>query len=187
MKRICSVCSKVYVTYPCKLKKGWQHYCSKLCSSLARGTKIKRICVICGKEFIVKRTAMKYKYGVAKYCSRECQWKGQKGQKKPSIQGDKAPNWRGGIQNFPYPFEFNDELKETIRKRDNHACQSCGLLNEEHILIYGYDLVIHHVDYIKKNCDKGNLITLCIQCNSRVNFNRTYWTDLFMKKMEVML
>ena len=90
MKRICSVCSKEYETYPCKLKKGWQLFCSKLCSSLARGTKVKRICLVCKKEFIVKRKAIKN--SGAKYCAHDCMWKGQKGQEKPCIQGENSPN-----------------------------------------------------------------------------------------------
>jgi hypothetical protein len=174
MNRVCPECHKIYTTYPCKLKKGWQQYCSKLCSSLARGTKVRRICLVCGKNFIVQRMAI-INSG-AKYCCYPCMWKGRKGKKYPSMQGKNAPNWKGGIQFEPYPFEFNDELKEKIRKRDNYECRICRLQDEEHILIYNYNLVIHHIDYKKENCEDTNLISLCVQCNSRVNYNREYWS-----------
>lgn len=181
MKRICPVCSQEYVTYLCKLKKGWQLFCSTICRSLAKGTKVKRLCVICGKEFIVKRKAIEN--SGAKYCSYHCMFKGQRGKEKPSTQGEKHPNWQGGIQNLPYPFNFNEELKNRIRYRDKHTCQLCGLVDEEHILIYSYQLVIHHIDYDKENCGEDNLITVCCQCNSRVNYHRTYWTDFFKSKV----
>ena len=32
--------------------------------------------------------------------------------------GPLASNWQGGISNLPYAFDFNDELKAEIRKRD---------------------------------------------------------------------
>lgn len=93
---------------------------------------------------------------------------------------EKCPNWKGGISNKPYPFNFNKELKELIRKRDNYQCQLCGMPECENIK----KLNIHHIDYIKKNCSPDNLISLCIKCNPKVNFKRNYWTDYFKKKME---
>ncbi len=177
----CLHCGKEFNSYPNKIKKGGGKYCSRKCCGIAKRDRVKRVCRVCNKQFKAKPSIVGN--DGAKYCSHKCMRVGQTGIKKPSIQGENHPNWRGGIQNLPYPFEFNDELKEAIRKRDNHTCQLCDLFNEEHILIYGYDLVVHHIDYIKENCDKGNLKTLCIQCNSRVNYNRVYWTDFFQIKI----
>ena len=176
----CLNCSKEFITYPNWIKRGGGKFCSWKCNGLYKRTRVVKKCEVCGIKFEAKPSVAKN--GGAKYCSHKCMWKGQKGQEKPCIQGDKAPNWRGGIQFDPYPFSFNNKLKEKIRKRDSHVCQLCGLTNEEHILIYGYDLVIHHSDYDKRNCHESNLETLCIQCNSRVNFNRTYWTQFFKFK-----
>jgi hypothetical protein len=92
-------------------------------------------------------------------------------------------NWRGGISKLPYPIEFNDELKELIRKRDNHICQNCSMTDEEHLIVCGYNLTIHHIDYNKFNCSKDNLITLCQSCNSRANHNRIYWQELYQNKI----
>jgi 5-methylcytosine-specific restriction endonuclease McrA len=100
---------------------------------------------------------------------------------------EKHPNWQGGISKLPYSFKFNQELKEKIRKRDNYQCQNkeCNITEEEHLIVYGQVLLIHHIDYDKQNCEDSNLVTLCKQCNSRVNFNKSYWMDYFNKKIEV--
>jgi hypothetical protein len=95
--------------------------------------------------------------------------------------GNKNSNWKGGISKEPYAFEFNTTLKEKIRKRDNYQCQNkeCNMTEEEHLIVYGKVLYIHHIDYVKKNCKEENLVSLCNQCNSRVNFNREYWKKYF--------
>ena len=81
----------------------------------------------------------------------------------------------------PYPLKFNNKLKEQIRKRDNYICQKCGITEEEHLSVYGKVLAVHHIDYNKKNCNDDNLITLCGECNNRVNVNRQYWIKHFQK------
>ena len=86
--------------------------------------------------------------------------------------------WQGGISFEPYTFNFNKELKELIRKRDNYRCQLCGMPELENIK----KLCIHHIDYNKKNCSPDNLISLCGNCNPKVNFNRDYWTNYFQTK-----
>jgi len=92
------------------------------------------------------------------------------------MKGRNNPNWRGGISNTPYPFEFNEELKEFIRKRDNYTCQFCGEVEKEN------KLLVHHIDYVKKNLNRDNLIALCRRCNSKVNFNRERWKEYFKLK-----
>ncbi len=83
----------------------------------------------------------------------------------------------------PYSPEFNNELKEQIRKRDNYQCQNCDMTEEEHFIVLGIKLSIHHIDYDKKNCKEENLLTLCSQCNSRANFNRDYWKEFYQIKI----
>ena len=73
-----------------------------------------------------------------------------------------------------YSSEFDNRLKSKILKRDNYKCQLC---------FSDSDLTIHHIDYIKKNSDTKNLVTLCRACNIRVNTNRGYWKDYFKKLM----
>ena len=46
---------------------------------------------------------------------------------------------------------------------------------------YNEKLHIHHIDYCKNNCKRGNLITLCKKCNTKANYNRDYWYAYFKK------
>jgi len=94
--------------------------------------------------------------------------------------GDKNPQWLGGLSFEPYSPEFNDKLKEEIRKRDNHTCQECNYTEEQ----LGYTLSVHHIDYDKKNNDKTNLISLCNSCHQKTNFNRENWIDYYHNKQE---
>ena len=86
------------------------------------------------------------------------------------------PNWLDGIDKLGYSFEFNNKLKEQIRKRDNYICQKCGVKQEN----YYRKLDVHHIDYDKDNLNEINLISLCSSCNLEANFNRDYWYAYFM-------
>jgi hypothetical protein len=74
----------------------------------------------------------------------------------------------------PYPLEFNKQLKESIRKRDNYTCQKCGKKG----------IHVHHIDYNKQNCKEDNLITLCMKCNVKANWNVDYWYAYYRYIME---
>jgi hypothetical protein len=95
------------------------------------------------------------------------------------------PTWENGASYLPYPPLFNSYLKELIRKRDNYICQNCGMTEEEHLMVYGNNITIHHIDYIKENCEENNLISLCYSCNSRANFNKSYWQEFYSNKIKV--
>jgi hypothetical protein len=91
------------------------------------------------------------------------------------------PRYVNGLSKEPYPLKFNEELKEKVRKRDNYTCKKCDITEEEHLIVYGRVLSIHHIDYNKNNNNEENLITLCNECNIRVNSNRIYWKEYFSK------
>ena len=93
--------------------------------------------------------------------------------------GELSPNWQGGKSFEIYPQEFNKELKNTIKKRDNYECQDP---NCEHKTII---LVIHHIDYVKKNNFEYNLITLCNSCHVKTNGNREYWKKFYQEKNKI--
>lgn len=99
------------------------------------------------------------------------------------IKGAKNPMWKGGISKEPYPFNFDEELKELIRKRDNYICRECGRTQEQELLEIKRRLAIHHADYDKKNCDPNNLITLCNACNAKANYQREDWIKHFKEKL----
>lgn len=97
-----------------------------------------------------------------------------------SHKGEKSHFWEGGISYLPYSFEWTKELKEFIRERDNHQCQApgCGKTQEEN----GRKLDVHHIDYDKENCDTSNLISLCISCHMKTNYNRKYWQVVLLEE-----
>ena len=53
------------------------------------------------------------------------------------------------------------------------------MTEEEHLIVLGKVLIVHHIDYNKKNCNENNLITLCLWCNIRANYNRKSWITYF--------
>jgi len=88
-------------------------------------------------------------------------------------------NWKGGISCEPYcDIWIDKEYKESIKERDDYTCQNpyCWGTSKR--------LTIHHVNYVKKNCDPNNLITLCNSCNSRANTNRKYWQRLYDQSIQ---
>ena len=93
--------------------------------------------------------------------------------------GRKNPNWQGGISFEPYGLEFNNQLKEFIRQRDNFQCHECKYPQKQ----LGYKLHIHHIDYNKKNNHSNNLISLCRNCHAQTNFNRRDWTRYYQNKV----
>lgn len=90
-------------------------------------------------------------------------------------------NWQGGISNLPYAFEFNEQLKDFVRQRDDFTCQFCGISENSKT----HD--VHHIDYDKKNSCEINLILLCKSCNARANHNRKGWQFLFETLQEIRL
>lgn len=88
--------------------------------------------------------------------------------------------WKNGVFDFhkgtnnknyksnktKHPKEFNDELKEFVRERDNHICQICGK-----DLSRGRKGTVHHIDGIKSHNDSENLILFCNSCHIKVHFS----------------
>lgn len=101
------------------------------------------------------------------------------------FSGKNNPNWQNGKSFEEYPQEFNNELKEKIRKRDNHRCQECFRHQDEIFTKSGKrkKLVIHHIDYDKKNNNPNNLISLCQNCHMQTNYKRKDWINYFQEKM----
>lgn len=96
--------------------------------------------------------------------------------------GNENGNWRGGSSFEPYCEIFSQKsFKEMIINRDKNVCQKCGITRMLSLKVYGFDLSIHHINYIKKDCDLLNLVTLCNSCNSIANGNREFWKSYYQK------
>jgi len=89
------------------------------------------------------------------------------------------PNWLKGISFEPYTIEFSNELREKIRERDNHECQFCHTHQKD----LDRELCVHHIDYNKQNCKEENLVSLCLKCHIKSNFNRDYYYAYFTYKL----
>jgi len=93
-----------------------------------------------------------------------------------TMLGKKHPNWNGGSSKLPYAYTFTTKLKQQIKERDDFICLLCQT---------GDDLVIHHIDYNKMNCDQKNLVTLCRSHNSIVNSKRKFWEAKIKKLLRI--
>jgi len=102
---------------------------------------------------------------------------------KLGLKKENHPNWRGGVSYEPYPLEFDSQLKQRIRERDNYICQLCSIPEDE----CRWALDIHHTNYDKQNTSEDNLISLCKSCNSRVNHNRELWLEYFLQRKKTAL
>ena len=94
------------------------------------------------------------------------------------------PSWLGGKSFEPYGIEFDNKLREQIRKRDNFRCQECFRHQDElrTKMNKKYKLSVHHIDYDKHNNDPTNLISLCMPCHLQTNYSREDWKDYFQNK-----
>jgi len=104
--------------------------------------------------------------------------------------GKLSPRWNGdsireyGIEHFEI-----SKIKEQIRKRDNYRCMECFRHQDELFRIVSgkklrkYKLIVHHIDYNKKNNNHNNLISLCNNCHIQTNFKRENWQKYFQSKI----
>lgn len=173
----CSLCKKEYeiAKYHQRLieKRQSNNFCSFECrdkyrslyligenSSHWKGGGVKSNCSNCRVDIEIEH----FNIGRCKnnFCSSKCQYE--------YYTGDRHYSWNGGTTYEPYTPDFNMELKIKIRERDRYTCQIC----KQDLRCKRID--IHHIDYDKKNSSERNLISLCVGCHLRTNFNRSYWT-----------
>ncbi len=195
--RKCTCCNKSIGVYPSYIKE-LGNFCSRKCASIVHGSRISKLsrgknnpnykdgkcikenfpnCITCGKKLSSFN---------CKHCMKCFHVFCLSGKKRPlhskRMKGELNPSYIHGLSFSKYSLDFNDQLKESIRKRDNYECKNCGMTEEEHIIINGSVLSIHHIDYEKNNNVEENLISLCKQCHARTNFNRQHWKNVFVVK-----
>ena len=131
---------------------------------------------------LYKWTLKEYREKISESHKGQVAW--NKGKRCPQLSGKNNSSWKGGISFEPYGREFNNRLKEQIRKRDNYRCQECFRHQDELYDKNGkkYKLMVHHIDYNKKNNDENNLISLCRGCHSQTNFGRDDWINYYKNK-----
>lgn len=75
---------------------------------------------------------------------------------------------------------------QAVLERDNFQCQDCGMTQEQHIIIFGVRLLVHHKDGEGRrkdnpNNDIDNLIAMCKRCHqiSHIELDmKEKWGDL---------
>jgi len=150
-----------YISRPPWAGKKRPEHSSKMQGRTRNGIVIK-YCTICGAKFKSFRSQN------IKTCSGKC----KNIQHGVSISGVNHHNWNGGSSHMSYGGDFNKVLKSYILNRDS-LCVLCK--NET-------NLVVHHVDYNKKNNTEENLVTLCKSCHAKTNFNRKLWLNILIPK-----
>lgn len=87
-----------------------------------------------------------------------------------------------------YPFDWKKISKAVIKKAQNR-CELCGTENYKNHWKTGSKVIltVHHIDSVKYNCSKYNLIALCQRCHLRLDLekhlekrifiNKNYWID----------
>lgn len=174
----CKYCQKKFRISPSRI--GKKNFCSKKCYSIWLKKQIERIelkCTYCNKHFTkTKKRIKQYNYK-NHFCSHLCLHKYMREhiyEWRNDSKKEHNPAWKGGISNSPYSFNFNEELRELIRKRDNYKCQICGCKSKK----YSHKLSIHHIDYNKQNDNPKNLIALCSSCHHKTTFFREKWIKI---------
>ena len=163
-------------------KKGqvsWNAGTAKLKDKKKRAVGELRNCEWCGKPKYFKHSLLEKNKWF--FCSLDCYHNFLKGKSispktefKVGMPIEKHPRWLGGKSFEPYGIEFNNKLKELIKKRDKYKCFICGKKDYR-------KLSIHHIDYNKKNNDLKNLISLCNHCHIKTNSNRNKWKKFFQE------
>jgi transposase len=86
-----------------------------------------------------------------------------------SVTGEDHPMWNGG--KLPYGPGWNKSKRRSVRERDGHRCQDCGIIQTEHQAEYDEKLHVHHlikardIDDPEERNAMENLITLCRDCH----------------------
>jgi len=181
--QICLICKKEFKPFRVRDKNGLRYtrFCSRKCAQKDKSNKrsFEVECVICKKNIRVK---LVHKREV-NCCSLECSYKLHS----QRMKGSGNSNWRKGIGNLPWSYEFNKELKRKITTRDGGVCKMCGLNREQLNLKSGgkrIQIQVHHIDYDKENNKENNLISLCNYCHGRVNYNKEKWKPILLKILQ---
>lgn len=157
-------CKKCAIVYQSKTYKGINH------PSWEGGLVYKK-CVVCNKDFpVVKST-----FSLRKTCSKECFGFYMS----ITNSGENNKQWLGGGKE-KYPFGWDEFFREQVRNRDNFKCQLCGKPEIENMR----KLNVHHIDYDKNNIKMNNLISLCVGCHAKTNYNREHWKKTFSRSKE---
>ncbi len=177
---VCLICQKEFKHYGEKIVCGRK--CLALYMSKARVNEnnpnwvdreqlTKQECPCCNKIFTYVRANL-HKGQRRLFCSLSCSNKMAGGRwienKEDYYTSDLELEEILEYDSSPYPAGW-EKVKKKILTRDNYECSLCQ--GKER-------LEVHHIDYIKQNCQEENLLTLCKRCHLITNHNRYFWTTV---------
>jgi hypothetical protein len=144
-------------------------------SATWKGGPIQLICEYCGITMIKSHNDGNQKK--RHFCSMDCMHKGI------TVNGEKNPNWRGGITFEPYCPKWTPELRERIRAFFDYECLLCGKPQEDNKTKTGkiFQLHCHHVFYNKQACcdrQEVHFAALCMNCHAKTGHNRERWQEI---------
>jgi 5-methylcytosine-specific restriction endonuclease McrA len=183
IKKNCLICGKEIGVFPSRIKEGKGKFCSVKCYAEWqsknrmgqkaynwRGGKVKKECIVCGKEFFV----IPARKDIRLTCSRKCQHKYHS----LYLRSERNPNWKGGIN--PLIVQIRGcykyrQWRSDVFTRDDFTCQKCGLkglrLQSHHIRSFASIIEEYNIKTFEEaeGCDKlwdiNNGITLCEECH----------------------
>lgn len=157
----CQVCGTTFDYYS-SMQKG--DFCSYECSYTARE----------GENNPMKRPEVQEKNSRSQP-EQECPWEGEplpwadacRGPR-PSMTGENHPNWQGGSVYYYGP-SWTEELRESVRERDDYTCQRCGFHHD----VLDETLNVHHripfrefgIERHEEANQPENLVSLCDGCH----------------------
>lgn len=177
-----------------------------------KGGKIEKICVVCGKQYQVKRANSS-----SRFCSLQCVGISQRGKtvnRKPKretktccVCGSPFSVFRSHAKRMKCCSKScSNVMRSSLMMGDGNPNWSGGLSR----LPYPWDfretskkvierdgficqnpgcdgtderLTTHHINYDKQDCRQENLICLCSSCNSKANFGRHKWQQFYESLM----
>jgi hypothetical protein len=183
VKLLCVVCGSEFLVPPCRANTA--KTCSNKCAISVRAKSRERkavcVCVGCGKRFEVPKSHKDRRV----YCSMDCKFKSPDSIRKRSerVTGDKNPMWKGGVTmhtrgylygyspDHPYSsngyvFQHRLVVERWLREE---APDSEYLVKHGVRLYLSPDFIVHHLDGIKDDNERGNLIITTTDVHVRIH------------------
>lgn len=146
----CKICNNKFYAKPRHIKIGWGKFCSIECRRRGQLTGKIVKCDYCGKEVYKTRLELKRSKSGKFFCNRSCacSW----ANKYKRVAANHASYTTGEAT-------YREFLKRSGQER---VCKKCGLEDKR-------VLVVHHLDFDRKNNELDNLIWLCCNCHFLVH------------------
>lgn len=122
-------------------------------------------CAVCGQQRRVKKAY------IGSYGDRNGVYMCMPCRHKHGRMGELNSAWKGGVSFAPYPPGWTKALRASIRERDGHRCSICAKPWTEGERLFP----VHHINYDKQDVGHENLITCCLGCHSKTNYQRDSW------------